>query len=189
MSKSARRTRSIILTALFAALTAIGAFLRIPVGPTSFTLQAFFTCAAGLLIGPWYGAASQAVYVLLGLAGVPIFTEGGGLMYVTMPTFGFLLGLIPSAFVIGKLAKRPLTFWRTALAMLAGLAVLYAVGVPYLALIANAYLGKGLTFWQVLKNGMLIYLPGDLLKIAFGSFLCVAIARRLPQLFAAPQAE
>lgn len=61
--------------------------------------------------------------------------------------------------------------------------------MPYLALIANAYLGKGLTFWQVLKNGMLIYLPGDLLKIAFGSFLCVAIARRLPQLFAAPQAE
>ena len=86
-------------------------------------------------------------------------------------------------------SKRPLTFWRTALAMLAGLAVLYAVGVPYLALIANAYLGKGLTFWQVLKNGMLIYLPGDLLKIAFGSFLCVAITRRLPQLFAAPQAE
>ena len=73
--------------------------------------------------------------------------------------------------------------------MLAGLAVLYAVGVPYLALIANAYLGKGLTFWQVLKNGMFIYLPGDLLKIAFGSFLCVAITRRLPQLFAAPQAE
>ena len=61
--------------------------------------------------------------------------------------------------------------------------------MPYLALIANAYLGKGLTFWQVLKNGMLIYLPGDLLKIAFGSFLCVAITRRLPQLFAAPQAE
>ena len=120
------------------------------------------------------------MYVLIGLVGVPIFAMGGGFSYVLQPTFGFLLGLIPSAFVIGKLAKRPLTFWRTALAMLAGLAVLYAVGVPYLALIANAYLGKGLTFWQVLKNGMLIYLPGDLLKIAFGSFLCVAITRRLP---------
>ena len=110
---------------------------------------------------------------------------GGGFSYVLQPTFGFLLGLIPSAFVIGKLAKRPLTFWGTALAMLAGLAVLYAIGVPYMALIANAYLGKGLTFWQVIKNGMLIYLPGDLLKIALGSFLCVAITRRLPQVFAA----
>ena len=62
---------------------------------------------------------------------------------------------------------------------------LVVFGVPYMALIANAYLGKGLTFWQVIKNGMLIYLPGDLLKIALGSFLCVAITRRLPQVFAA----
>ena len=61
----------------------------------------------------------------------------------------------------------------------------HSLGVPYMALIANAYLGKGLTFWQVIKNGMLIYLPGDLLKIALGSFLCVAITRRLPQVFAA----
>ena len=101
MSKSALRTRSLLLAALFAALTAVGAFLRIPVGPISFTLQVFFTCTAGLLLGPWYGAASQAVYVLLGLIGVPIFTEGGGLMYVAKPSFGFLLGLIPMTLVIG----------------------------------------------------------------------------------------
>ena len=183
------KIRTMTRVALFAALTAVGAFIRIPLGYSSITLQTFFTAMAGCVLGPWYGALSQLVYVLIGLVGVPIFALGGGFSYVLQPTFGFLLGLIPSAFVIGKLAKRPLTFWRTALAMLAGLAVLYAVGVPYLALIANAYLGKGLTFWQVLKNGMLIYLPGDLLKIAFGSFLCVAITRRLPQLFAAPQAE
>ena len=97
------------------------------------------------------------------------------------PTFGFLLGLIPAAWVIGVLAKRPLKFWRTALAMLAGLAVLYAIGVPYMALIANGYLGKGLTFWQVMRSGMLIYLPGDMLKIAVGSALCVAVERRLPK--------
>ena len=167
----------------------VGAFFKIPFALAAISLQFLFTAMAGILLGAGYGALSQLVYVLIGLVGVPIFALGGGFSYVLQPTFGFLLGLIPSAFVIGKLAKRPLTFWRTALAMLAGLAVLYAVGVPYLALIANAYLGKGLTFWQVLKNGMLIYLPGDLLKIAFGSFLCVAITRRLPQLFAAPQAE
>ena len=89
--------------------------------------------------------------------------------------------------MIGKLAKRPLTFWRTALSMLAGLVVLYAIGVPYMALIANGYLGKGLTFWQVIRNGMLIYLPGDLLKITVGSLLCVAVTRRMPSMFALPQ--
>ena len=165
-----RKTLMLVLTALFAALTAIGAFFKIPFALAAISLQFLFTAMAGILLGAGYGALSQGVYVLIGLVGVPIFALGGGFSYVLQPTFGFLLGLIPSAYVIGKLAKRPLTFWETALAMLAGLAVLYAIGVPYMALIANAYLGKGLTFWQVIKNGMLIYLPGDLLKIALGSF-------------------
>lgn len=176
------KTRSLILTALFAALTAVGAFLKIPFPLSAITLQFFFTAMAGTLLGKKYGALSQAVYVLLGLVGVPIFALGGGFSYVFQPTFGFLLGLIPSAWVIGSLAKRPLTFWRSVVAMLAGLAVLYAIGVPYMALIANAYLGKGLTFWQVLKNGMLIYLPGDMLKIAAGSALSCAVTRRVPNL-------
>ena len=184
-----RKTLMLVLTALFAALTAIGAFFKIPFALAAISLQFLFTAMAGILLGAGYGALSQAVYVLIGLVGVPIFALGGGFSYVLQPTFGFLLGLIPSAFVIGKLAKRPLTFWGTALAMLAGLAVLYAIGVPYMALIANAYLGKGLTFWQVIKNGMLIYLPGDLLKIALGSFLCVAITRRLPAKQCADVAE
>ena len=175
------KTRTLILTALFAALTAIGAFLKIPFPLSAITLQFFFTAMAGVLLGRKYGALSQAVYVLLGLVGVPIFAMGGGFSYVLQPTFGFLLGLIPSAWVIGSLAKQPLTFRRSALAMLAGLAVLYAIGVPYMALIANVYMGKGLTFWQVLKNGMLIYLPGDMLKIAAGSALCCAVMHRLPQ--------
>ena len=142
-----RKTLMLVLTALFAALTAIGAFFKIPFALAAISLQFLFTAMAGILLGAGYGALSQGVYVLIGLVGVPIFALGGGFSYVLQPTFGFLLGLIPSAFVIGKLAKRPLTFWGTALAMLAGLAVLYAIGVPYMALIANAYLGKGLTFW------------------------------------------
>ena len=160
------KVKDLILTALFAALTAIGAFLGFKFVLASITLQFLFTAMAG---------------VLLGLVGVPIFAQGGGFSYVLQPTFGFLLGLIPAAWVIGVLAKRPLKFWRTALAMLAGLAVLYAIGVPYMALIANGYLGKGLTFWQVMRSGMLIYLPGDMLKIAVGSALCVAVERRLPK--------
>ena len=163
------KTRTMILCALFAALTAVGAFFKIPFALAAISLQFLFTAMAGVLLGAGYGALSQAVYVLIGLVGVPIFALGGGFSYIFQPTFGFLLGLIPCAYVIGKLAKRPLTFWRTALSMLAGLAVLYAIGVPYMALIANGYLGKGLTFWQVIRRGMLIYLPGDLLKIVLGS--------------------
>ena len=75
------KTRSLILAALFAALTAIGAFLKIPLGALSLTLQFFFTAMAGVLLGPRWGAASQAVFVALGLAGLPVFTMGGGLGY------------------------------------------------------------------------------------------------------------
>ena len=176
------KTRMLILTALFAALTAVGAFFKIPFVLSAITLQFLFTAMAGILLGAKYGALSQLVYVALGLIGLPIFTKGGGFSYIFEPTFGYLLGLIPAAFVIGVLSKRPLRFWQTALAMLAGLAVLYAIGIPYLALISNVYLGKGLPLKGILMSGMIIYLPGDLLKIAVGSLLCCALDKRLPRL-------
>ena len=127
------RTKQLVLTALFAALTAIGAFLKIQIpveGIPAITLQFFFTAMAGVLLGAKYGAISQAVYVLLGLVGLPIFTMGGGFSYVLQPSFGFLLGLIPSAWVIGILCKNAKSFWPMALGILAGLAVLYLIGTP-----------------------------------------------------------
>ena len=128
------RTRKLVYTALFAALTAVGAFLRIPMVYSSVTLQYLFTAMAGLLLGRRWGALSQAVYVLLGLVGLPIFTMGGGFGYVFQPTFGFLLGLIPAAWVVGAVAGESLDPKRMALASLAGLAALYAVqpkGLPF----------------------------------------------------------
>ena len=70
-------TRKLVRTALFAALTAVGAFLKIPLGPSAITLQFFFTAMAGCLLGSGCGALSQLIYVLLGLLGLPIFTAGG----------------------------------------------------------------------------------------------------------------
>ena len=167
----------LVLTALFTALTAVGAFIRIPTVWVSFTLQIFFTFLAGTLLGPCWGALSQLIYVLLGLIGVPIFTEGGGFGYVFHVTFGFLLGLIPCAAVTGALArgkgKRGLL--RLILACVAGLAVLYAVGLPYMAWVLNVHLEKGLSTGTILKSGMLIFLPWDALKIAAAVVLSKAL--------------
>ena len=173
------KTRSLILAALFAALTAIGAFLKIPLGALSLTLQFLFTAMAGVLLGPRWGAASQAVYVALGLAGLPVFTMGGGLGYVFQPSFGFLLGLIPAAWVIGRLAREGTQARRIVPACLAGLGVLYLVGLPYMYLILNVYLDKGLSIWYVVRAGMLIYLPGDFLKIAVNTLLARPLKRAL----------
>lgn len=166
--------RMMILTAIFAALTAIGAFLRIGGGTVTFTLQVFFTCMAGTLLGPYWGAASQLIYVLLGLAGLPIFTEGGGLMYVSMPTFGFLLGLIPMAFVVGWIS-RPKRNGRLLLRLLlagsAGTVALYLVGLPYL------YFSQGgaWSFGKTIVSGCLIFLPFDVLKLTCSALLGVRL--------------
>ena len=173
-------TRTLTRTALFAALTAAGAFIRIPLGYSSITLQFFFTAMAGCLLGPVWGPVSQAVYVALGLIGLPIFTQGGGLTYLLQPTCGFLIGLIPAAWVIGLLtAHRPPHPIRTALACLAGLAVLYSVGLPYLAVIVNQYMGKAMDFSAILWAGMLTFLPGDMLKISVTAALAPLLQKRL----------
>ena len=173
-------TRTLTRTALFAALTAAGAFIRIPLGYSSITLQFFFTAMAGCLLGPVWGPVSQAVYVALGLIGLPIFTQGGGLTYLLQPTCGFLIGLIPAAWVIGLLTvHRPPHPIRTALACLAGLSVLYAVGLPYLAVILNQYMGKAMGFSAILWAGMLPFLPGDMLKIAVTAALAPLLQKRL----------
>lgn len=149
----------------------VGAFIKIPLGYSSITLQFFFTAMAGCLLGPYWGAASQGVYVLLGLVGLPIFTLGGGFGYVFQPTFGFLLGLIPSALVIGLITRKNRRPLRIILACAAGLATLYAVGLPYMGLILNVYLDKGWSLGRLLRDGMLLFLPGDALKIAVAAIL------------------
>ena len=73
--------RMMLLSALFAALTAIGAFIRLPAGPTSITLQFLFSALAGILLGVKWGTVSQLLYVGLGLLGLPVFTMGGGISY------------------------------------------------------------------------------------------------------------
>ena len=173
-------TRKLTRTALFAALTAAGAFIRIPLGYSSITLQFLCTAMAGCLLGPAYGAASQAVSVALGLIGLPIFTQGGGLSYLMQPTCGFLIGLIPTAWLIGLLtAKQELRPLRTTAACLAGLAMLYAVGLPYMAVILNGYMGKGMDVSAILWAGMLPFLPGDMLKIAVTALLAPLLQKRL----------
>lgn len=173
------RTRELICCALFAALTAVGAFVRIPVLHATVTLQFFFTAMAGLLLGARLGALSQALYVALGLAGLPVFAAGGGFGYLFQPTCGFVLGLIPAAWVIGALAGKSRAPLRLALACAAGLAVLYAVGLPYIALIVRVYQGSTVSVGYLAAAYMLPYLPGDLCKLAACAWLTPRVLRAM----------
>ena len=82
VSKQTRiTTRQLTMTALFVALIAVGAFIRVPLPNCPFTLQILFTTLAGIVLGSRLGAASVGIYIVLGLVGVPIFTSGGGPSY------------------------------------------------------------------------------------------------------------
>lgn len=176
------KIRTMTRVALFAALTAVGAFIRIPLGYSSITLQTFFTAMAGCVLGPWYGALSQLVYVGLGLVGLPIFTLGGGLGYLMQPTCGFLIGLIPAAWVIGRIAGGKREPKQIVPACLLGYGVVYAVGMPYMALILNTFLGKGMSFSAVMWAGMIPFLPGDMIKILCITLLMPPILKQLDKL-------
>lgn len=167
-----KNVKMMALAAMFAALTAASAFLRIPAGYTNVTLVVMFVVLAGMLLGPGYGAASQLVYVLLGLIGLPIFTEGGGLHYVLKPTFGFLFSYIPAAFVVGLIVRKwGHSFGKLLAAGFAGVAVIYAIALPYAYCISNFYLGKTLAVGNLLWGYCVIFLPFDAIKVIAAAFL------------------
>ena len=170
--------KSITLVALFATLSALGAFIRVPMGLISFTLQTFFVTLAGLLLGPRLGALSVGIYVLIGLLGVPVFTQGGGPAYMLQPTFGYLLGFVLCAWLVGKLTQgEKCSFSALFAASCAGLAVVYALGMLYFALITTVYLGAPRPAQTILIYCCLIFLPGDLLSCA----LACLIRKKLPR--------
>lgn len=166
------KARDIVLCALFAALTAIGAFLKIPIPYVPVTMQFFFCAMAGVCLGSRLGAISQAVYVAAGLIGFPVFTEGGGLGYVLKPTFGYLIGFILCAYVVGMITERikETKYFRLLWALLAGLFCLYALGVPYLYAIYNFYLGDAKDIGWVLYFGFVTKLPGNIVMALVAGF-------------------
>ncbi|MBU5484777.1 biotin transporter BioY [Clostridium sp. MSJ-11] len=159
-------TKNIITISLFTALTAIGAFIKIPIAPAPITIQFLFTALAGILLGSKYGSLSQLMYLLIGLFGVPIFTEGGGFNYIFKPSFGYIIGFVFASYVIGKIVegKGNISFKKIFLACIAGLFVMYLVGVPYLYFILKYVSGVNITINKALNMGLIVFLPGDILK-------------------------
>ena len=175
-------TKEMILISLFTALTAIGAFLSIPLGDVPITLQSMFTILAGLLLGPKLGALSQIVYVLLGLSGMRIFAGfSGGPQCIFKPSFGFLIGFIFAAYVVGKISHggKSIGFKRIFLATLAGTFVIYLFGLPYMYIILNNVMGKAVPMSTAIKTGYLIFLPGDMLKAILSSLVASRVVTKI----------
>ena len=173
-----------ILTSLMTALMIVGAYIRIPVGPVPFVLTNMFVLLAGLILGPKWGAASVALYLFLGLAGLPVFSGGGGPGYFAGPTGGYLAGYLAAAAVVGLIAPRrrpgeegagpPRPAVWTVTALLAGISVIYAFGIPWLKLILE------LSWAKALAAGFVPFILGDAIKAAAAVGVKISIDRFLP---------
>lgn len=169
--------KKITMMSLFTALIAIGAFIKIPIPVLPFTLQFLFTMLAGLLMGGKLGAISVAMYIMLGLMGLPIFTQGGGLGYVVMPTFGYLIGFLIGSYVTGKIANMvPNPSYKRLLASnFIGLLIVYGLGMVYYYYISNFYLHTPIGIGALFLYCFILAVPGDII-------LCIVaaiIAKRL----------
>ena len=161
--------REMILCAMFVALVAAGAFIRIPVGTDVYTLQFLFTLLAGLLLGARLGATAVATYVLLGLVGVPVFASGGGPGYVLQPTFGYLIGFILQAWYCGAAARRlsARNFKRLLAVNGGGMAIVYLIGISYFYFVSNYVIDAPIAVWPVIFYcGILQVVPDFLLCVA-----------------------
>ncbi|WP_156290663.1 biotin transporter BioY [Oceanobacillus salinisoli] len=173
--KSKPRYRAIDLTriSIFVALTAVGANITafapfLQIGGVPITLQTFFAILAGAILGSRLGAIAMIVYLLLGLAGLPIFAGfKGGLGSVMSPTFGFILSFILVAYATGKWiewrkSKRLVTFIT---ASFIGLIFNYVLGTGHMYLALNFLLDAGGISYAQTWIIMAAYLPVDALTI------------------------
>ena len=174
--------RSVVLAAAFTALIIVGALLSFP-SPWNpavpFTLATLFVVLAGVLLGPWAGAASVAAYLFLGLVGLPVFAGGtGGPQVFVGPTGGFLLGYLLAALAGGLVVRAGKgALWALVVGVAVASAVIYVPGIPLMQrwFASNR---EGWT-WAATMAAVAPYFVGDAVKAVAAVLLARALAGRL----------
>ncbi len=178
-----RHTRDLVLCGLFTALIVAGAFIRIDF-ILPITLQLTFVLLAGMLLGRRNGALCSVVYMLLGLAGLPVFAQGGGFMYVLKPGFGYIIGFIIGAFTTGHLVqkRKNISLMYLYYAGLMGIICIYAMGVLYCIGILSLYIKGGAAQYKAYLTAALAALAVDLLLMIPTSILAKRLLSALKRI-------
>ncbi|MBD3376777.1 biotin transporter BioY [candidate division KSB1 bacterium] len=172
-----QRTKELNLAGLFAALTAVGAFIKIPFYPVPITMQTLVTIFAALALRPMWAGLSQMMYLMIGLIGLPVFATGGGLGYVTSPTFGYLLSLPVVAYGVSSIYHHYSVekYWQLFLLTSIGSIFILLMGTTWLYLNFKIFMQSALTWQSAFESGLIIFLPGTILK----SLLVIWLVKRL----------
>lgn len=178
--------KDMALCALFAALISISAYVSIELpGGVPFSMQVMMAMLAGAILGSKRGAISMIVYTLVGLAGAPVFAGGrGGFAIVAGGTFGYILGFIACAFVVGLIVERTRDSekFKTVgyiVAPFVGMIVVYLIGVPYMMMIVNIVKGGDMNLSAGLAAGFTPFIVVDILKASLVANLTITAVPRL----------
>ncbi len=176
-----RRVTVAIGIAFFTLATALGAYVRIPLPgtPVPVTLQTFFVLLSGALLGKRPGFASQALYLALGAAGLPVFQGYSfGIQHLFGPTGGYLAGFLAAGFLVGYLMEKNSFNKYTALAaFVAGNIIIYSFGATWLLYTCRMSLPCAV------NAGILPFLPAEIFKTALALMIYSGISRRARQIF------
>ncbi|MDR0648307.1 MAG: biotin transporter BioY [Synergistaceae bacterium] len=187
-------TKEMAGCALFAVLTGVGANVRIPLPYVPLTLQTVLVLMSGLLLGGRRAAVAMTMYMLMGLLGLPVFAGGGGFHSLLSPSFGFVVGFIPAAWVTGRICQalkvNGNSLRETAARSLACLLGVFAydlVGCAWLYFNLNVIVGKSFTVSQTIASGLAPFLLTDAIKLVVAVIISGVISVRLqkshPRLF------
>ena len=175
------RLKYLILASLMATLTAIGAQIRIPMIPVPFTLQTMFVLLAGSILGPKWGAGSMLIYLALGIMGLPVFAGTFGPGVIVGPTFGYLLGFPLAAFWAGKrivsIDQKGSSILRLSAIFLESQVWIFVLGVSYLWLISNYYLGDRLPPKEAALVGFVFFIPSAIVKALGASWITIHLKK------------
>ena len=170
------KTRQLLFSSVFCALTAICAqlIMPIPAGQVQISMSTFAVFLCGALLGPKYSSISMLAYILIGACGLPVFGRlSGGLAILSGPTGGYILSYPFMTIIIGLfcLNKKSVNFYKLFLVMLISLLICYLFGSAYLAMLTKT------TFISALLVGALPFIIFDIIKAALAAYVAVIILR------------
>jgi biotin transport system substrate-specific component len=174
--RRAEFARNVALAVAGSLLLVLAAKVKVPFWPVPMTLQTLAVLGLGAAYGSRLGAATVALYIAYGLAGLPVFTNtppaAAGLMYLAGPTGGFLAGFVAAAYVAGWAAERGASVLRLIAGMITAEALILGLGFAWLAFGAQMAGGAtGVGFAKAFQFGVQPFLLGDLLKLALATSL------------------
>ena len=173
-------TKDLVKIALSIALIVVGSLIKIPIGIVPITLQMFMCFTITLLLDR-KAFIAIAIYIAMGLAGLPVFITGGGPSYVLMPTFGYLIGFLIGSIVIGNVLPllKDKSFVKVLMLVFAYEAIVYIFGLGYWAILYKFIVNKSLSAYTLFVSGFLVFIPTDLFWCFLSTFIYKKMEPRL----------